>query len=295
MESVIGDVRDFDSLFRAFRQSQAEIVIHMAAQPLVGEGYLNPRYTYDTNVMGTVNILECLRLTHHTRSFLNVTTDKVYKNREWIWGYMEDDALGGSDPYSSSKSCSELVTKAWKESFFRENSPAVSSARAGNVIGGGDFAAKRLVPDCVRAAANKVPVELRNPQALRPYQHVLEALSAYLAILKGQYDDPSLSGSYNVGPEDCLSSVQIAQLFGSFWGDGFSYVFGDGSAFGKETNTLILDSSLIRHVFSYKRRWDIAKSMSMTVEWSKKNLASEDMPLETDRQIQLFFHSPEEK
>ncbi|MDR2352537.1 MAG: CDP-glucose 4,6-dehydratase [Deltaproteobacteria bacterium] len=295
MTSIIGDIRDFDFLLKSFKQSKADIVIHMAAQPLVEEGYRNPRYTYETNVLGTVNILECLRLNPQAQSFLNVTTDKVYKNREWVWGYREDDALGGTDPYSSSKSSSELATAAWKESFFKDKIPAISTARAGNVIGGGDFAENRLVPDCVRAASKGKPVLLRNPYALRPYQHVLEALSAYMAIIKGQYMDPTLSGSYNVGPEDCLSSIQIAELFGSFWGLGFSHVSGDNKGFGKEASTLILESSLIKHSFGYHRRWDILEAMKMTVKWSKKHLGKEDMLAETDREIQLFFNPEGER
>jgi CDP-glucose 4,6-dehydratase len=289
MDSVIGDIRDFGRLFQAYEKASPEIVIHMAAQPLVQEGYLEPRHTYETNVLGTVNILECLRLAPCARSFLNVTTDKVYKNREWAWGYREDDTLGGSDPYSSSKSCSELVTLAFKESFFSQTALAVSTARAGNVIGGGDFAQNRLVPDCVRAASLKTPVILRNPGAMRPNQHVLDALSAYLAVLRLQHGDPSLGGAYTVGPDSCLSSAGIAGLFASCWGEGFSFVSGDEKGSFKETGTLMLDSSLIRKVFGWRWHWDISKAVSMTVEWSKKYLATEDMIAETDRQIRAFM------
>lgn len=184
--SIIGDIRDFDSLKKAFDMAQPEIVIHLAAQPLVRESYQNPRYTYETNVMGTVNILECVRQSDCVKSFLNVTTDKVYRNKEWEWGYRENEELDGYDPYSNSKSCSELVTHSYKNSFFSEgagtNTVAISTARAGNVIGGGDFAADRIIPDCIRAALAGEPMVVRNPYSTRPYQHVLEPLYAYLMI-----------------------------------------------------------------------------------------------------------------
>jgi CDP-glucose 4,6-dehydratase len=183
MTSVIGDIRDFDTLSAAFEAAEPEIVIHMAAQPIVRDSYTNPRYTYETNVMGTVNLLECVRNTSCVRSFLNVTTDKVYLNREWPWGYREDEMLDGFDPYSNSKSCSELVTHSYRNSFFDGvDAPAISTARAGNVIGGGDFANDRIIPDCVRAAQAGRDIAVRNPHSTRPYQHVLEPLYAYLMI-----------------------------------------------------------------------------------------------------------------
>ena len=179
MQSIEGDVRDLEHLLRVFEEMQPEIVIHMAAQPIVRESYANPVYTYDVNVMGTVNVLECVRRTASVRSFVNVTTDKVYKNREWEWGYRENEELNGFDPYSNSKSCSELVTYSYRNSFFSDGRVAISTARAGNVIGGGDFAADRIVPDCMRAVMREKEIVLRNPASTRPYQHVLEPVMAF--------------------------------------------------------------------------------------------------------------------
>ncbi|MDR2338684.1 MAG: CDP-glucose 4,6-dehydratase [Deltaproteobacteria bacterium] len=293
MTSVIGDVRDFDALLGSFREAEPEYVIHMAAQPLVQEGYREPRGTYETNVMGTVNLLECLRQWPSWRSFLNVTTDKVYRNNEWAWGYRETDTLGGRDPYSSSKACSELATASWRDSFFGDGSHAVSTARAGNVIGGGDFARDRLVPDLFRAWAAKRPALLRNPDSLRPYQHVLDALSAYLLILKAQDENPSLSGAYNVGPEGCLATRRLAALMAYHWGEGASSVTEDDppqgrAAYGREAGALMLDGSLIRRLLGRKAVWDIGKAALMTVDWEKARLAGYDMGLETDRQIGLY-------
>lgn len=198
-----GDVRDLEHLKKVFSEFRPEIVFHLAAQPLVRDSYQEPVYTYETNVMGTVNLLECIRLTSSVRSVLNVTTDKVYHNNEWCWGYREDEPLDGFDPYSNSKSCSELVTHSYKNSFFLDGRVAVSTARAGNVIGGGDFAKDRIIPDSVRAAAAGKTIGVRNPYSTRPYQHVLEPLAVYLTIAARQYEDSSCQGYYNVGPDDC--------------------------------------------------------------------------------------------
>ena len=189
MNSVIGDIRDLDHLAKVFADTQPEIVFHLAAQPIVRDSYKDPVYTYETNVMGTVNICECVRRNSCVKSFLNVTTDKVYKNNEWEWGYRENEPLDGYDPYSNSKSCSELVTHSYINSFFNDMEVAVSTARAGNVIGGGDFANDRIIPDCVRAAGTKTDIIVRNPHSTRPYQHVLEPLAIYLAIAEMQYQD----------------------------------------------------------------------------------------------------------
>ena len=194
IHSCIADIRDFARLKEFFDEARPEIVFHLAAQPIVRDSYQSPRYTYETNVMGTVNICECVRTSDTVRSFLNITTDKVYQNNEWEWGYREDEKLDGYDPYSNSKSCSELVTHSYINSFFRDRKIAVSTARAGNVIGGGDFAKDRIVPDCVRAARAGEKIVLRNPDSTRPFQHVLEALSAYLLIAELQYEDYSKAG-----------------------------------------------------------------------------------------------------
>ena len=187
--SVIGDIRDLKSLKAAFDEAQPEIVLHLAAQPIVLDSYKDPAYTYETNVMGTVNILECVRNSDCVKSFLNVTTDKVYLNKEWPWGYRENEELDGFDPYSNSKSCSELVTHSYKNSFFENRKTAISTARAGNVIGGGDFANNRIIPDCVRAAQKGENIIVRNASSTRPYQHVLEPLFAYLLIAMRQNED----------------------------------------------------------------------------------------------------------
>lgn len=202
VHSVIGDIRDFKTLKAAFDEAQPEIVLHLAAQPIVRDSYKNPAYTYETNVMGTVNILECVRNSSCVKSFLNVTTDKVYLNKEWAWGYRENEELDGYDPYSNSKSCSELVTHSYKNSFFNDDHVAISTARAGNVIGGGDFANDRIIPDCIRAAIKHEDIVVRNPFSTRPYQHVLEPLYAYLMIAAMQYQDIKYAGYYNVGPDD---------------------------------------------------------------------------------------------
>ena len=219
--SVIGDIRDFSHLKQAFDRARPEIVLHLAAQPIVRDSYRDPRYTYETNVMGTVNLLECVRLSDCVKSVLNVTTDKVYKNNEWCWGYREDEPLDGFDPYSNSKSCSELVTHSYINSFFEGKLP-VSTARAGNVIGGGDFANDRIIPDCVRAMAAGKTIGVRNPYSTRPYQHVLEPLAMYLTIAQKQYEDASYAGFYNVGPDecDCVTTGALVDLFCRCWGEG---------------------------------------------------------------------------
>ena len=222
--SIIGDIRDYDCLKSVVSENKPDIVIHMAAQPLVSVGYSDPRLTYESNVMGTVNILEAVRGVSSVKSVLNVTTDKVYLNNEWEWGYRETDVLNGFDPYSNSKSCSELVTSSYRNSFLKSGI-AVSTARAGNVIGGGDFTDPRIIPDCVRAAFDGTPLILRNPYSTRPYQHVLEPVCAYLMIAERQYLNPTLAGSYNVGPSDesCVNNETLVKLFGRYWGDGFDY------------------------------------------------------------------------
>ena len=215
MNSVIGDIRDIEHLKKVFDEVKPEYVIHMAAQPIVRDSYEKPVYTYETNVMGTVNIMECVRLSKSVKSFLNVTTDKVYDNKEQDKGYVETDFLDGYDPYSNSKSCSELVTHSYKKSFL--NSLPVSTARAGNVIGGGDFAKDRIVPDCVRAAISKNPVIIRNPNSIRPFQHVLEPLFIYLDIVMRQAQDRErFEGYFNVGPDDsdCVNAQTLVESLG---------------------------------------------------------------------------------
>ena len=290
MRSVEGDIRDLQHLSRVFRETEPELVLHMAAQPIVRTSYREPVLTYETNVMGTVNLLECVRNTPSVRSVLNVTTDKVYDNTELGSGFREDDRLDGYDPYSNSKSCSELVTHSYVRSFLKEQGVAVSTARAGNVIGGGDFAPDRIVPDCVRAAEKGAPMVLRNPQSVRPYQHVLEPLTVYLRILRAQLERPELAGSYNVGPEvtDCVTSETIAELFRDAWGPEFRYeIRPDGGP--HEAGFLRLDCGKLKETFGWRPRWQIGDAVRKTAEWFRARLAGEDMTEVTDRQIREFL------
>lgn len=292
MTSVIADVRDFDAMKKAFDEAKPEIVLHLAAQPIVRDSYKDPKYTYETNVLGTVNILECVRTADfEIKSVLNVTTDKVYENNEWAWGYRENEPLDGYDPYSNSKSCSELVTHSYKRSFFfEENSPAISTARAGNVIGGGDFANDRIIPDCVRAATDGKEIIVRNPYSTRPYQHVLEPLAAYLMIAAEQYNDKSKSGWYNVGPDecDCVTTGTLVDLFCKYW-DGAKWVNKSESNAPHEANFLKLDCSKIKTIFGWSPRWHIDDAIEKTCEWTKVWVDGGDIPSEMDREISEFF------
>ena len=291
MNSVIGDVRDPDALYNAFAEAEPEIVIHMAAQPIVRDSYRDPRYTYETNVMGTVNLLECVRKTKTVKSFLNVTTDKVYLNREWCWGYREDEPLDGYDPYSNSKSCSELVTHSYYQSFFMgEGAPAISTARAGNVIGGGDFAHDRIIPDCIRAVTAGKDIIVRNPYSTRPFQHVLEPVMAYLMIARRQYENPALAGWYNVGPDecDCVTTGQLTDLFVRHWGNQAKWVSQAEKNAPHEANFLKLDCSKIKSVFGWRPVWHIDEAVRETVLWSKVWEAKGNIPEEMDREIEKF-------
>lgn len=292
MTSVIGDVRDFESLKKAFFDADPEIVLHLAAQPIVRDSYKDPRYTYETNVMGTVNILECVRLSKNVKSVLNVTTDKVYKNNEWDKGYKEDEPLDGFDPYSNSKSCSELVTHSYKNSFFAEQRVAISTARAGNVIGGGDFANDRIVPDSVRAMLKGETIGVRNPYSTRPYQHVLEPIFMYLTIAYRQFEDVKLADYYNVGPDDCdcVTTGQLVDLFCKYWGDGAKWENKAEKNAPHEANFLKLDSSKIKAVFGYKPRFNIDECMEMTVRFAKVLKDGGNIPNEMDEEIRIFAY-----
>lgn len=291
MHSIIGDIRDFDHLLTAVRETKPDYVIHLAAQPLVRLSYEEPRYTFETNVMGTVNLLEAIRETDSVRSVLNVTTDKVYLNREIRRGYQEEDPLDGYDPYSNSKSCSDLVTHSYRNSFFASSGVAVSTARAGNVIGGGDFAKDRIVPDCVRAVMAGRPVILRNPNSVRPYQHVLEPLKAYLMIVKAQAERPDLQGAYNVGPDDkdAITTGELADLFTKYWGDGASWTSEQDKG-PHEAGLLMLNNSKIKKMLGWEPKWDIQDALKKTVEWSKIFAAGENVRPVTDREIEEYFH-----
>lgn len=296
MHSVTGDIRDLGHLNRIFDETQPEIVFHLAAQPLVRRSYKEPVYTYDTNVMGTVNILECVRTHPCVRSFLNVTTDKVYDNKERAEGYREEEPLDGYDPYSNSKSCSELVTHSYKRSFFAEGQCAISTARAGNVIGGGDFADDRIIPDCIRAAERREAIAVRNPFSVRPYQHVLEPLYVYLMIAQRQYDDASYAGCYNVGPDerDCLTTGELVDLFCKKWGNGQTWINLAEKDAPHEATFLKLDCAKLKRVFDWAPRWDVEMAMEKIVEWTNVYLAGDDIPACMDNQIAEFVKNQKE-
>ena len=283
MTSYIGDIRDLTYLKEVFAKERPEIVIHMAAQPIVRESYRNPVDTYAINVMGTVNVLESVRLTDSVKSVVNVTTDKVYRNNEWEKGYVESDILDGYDPYSNSKSCSELVTHSYIQSFLQEQGIAVSTCRAGNVIGGGDFAKDRIIPDCVRAASKGEQIVVRNPYSTRPYQHVLEPLLAYLMVAKAQYENMGLAGCYNVGPDDqnCVTTGELTKLFCRLWNKqriNKEQLLGwvDRSDNGPhEANFLKLDCSKLKEVFGWNPKWSVEQTLQKVVEFETLRLSGE--------------------
>ena len=321
--NAVGDVRDLQELKKIFQEYQPQIVFHLAAQPIVRDSYKAPVYTYETNVMGTVNILECIRQTESVRSVVVITTDKVYKNNEWIWGYRENEPLDGFDPYSNSKSCAELAVHSYCNSFFssmdgtvdestgkQKRYLAVCTARAGNVIGGGDFANDRIIPDCVRACEKalhegleEVVIGVRNPYSTRPYQHVLEPLAMYLTMAKAQWEDRSKASCYNVGPddEDCVTTGDLVTLFCSKWNDQghagtelkLPMVHWENRTemyAPHEANFLKLDSTKIKVILGYHPRWHIDECMEKTVEFSQIYLTDpENIPAEMDREIAEFF------
>lgn len=292
MESIIGDIRDYKSLKKVFDYFNPEIVLHLAAQPIVRDSYKNPLYTYETNVMGTANICECVRLTPSVKSFLNVTTDKVYLNDDIPdHPFKENEPLDGYDPYSNSKSCSELVTHAYKKSFFKDMNVSVSTARAGNVIGGGDFANDRIIPDCVRAVEKGEDIVVRNPFSTRPYQHVLEPLYIYLDICAKQYKNKDYEGYYNVGPDDCdcVNTGDLVTKFCNMWGNNVKWINKhDGGP--HEAAFLKLDNNKIKDAFGWTPRWHIDECMQKIVEFTKVYFENKNnIPEEMDREIKEFF------
>ncbi len=276
VHSTIADVRDKDSLARALRSAQPDIVIHMAAQPLVRDSYKIPGETYEINVMGTVNLFEAVRTGNTVKAVINVTTDKCYENKEWVWGYRENEPLGGYDPYSNSKACSELVTSSYRSSYFNpkeyaSHGVAIASARAGNVIGGGDWAADRLIPDFVRAILKGEKVLIRNPHAIRPWQHVLEPLSGYLALAQKLYESgPHYCGAWNFGPDDndAKPVEWIVKRLCSKWGGQASYEI-DKGAHPHEAHYLKLDCSKAKAELGWRPRWNLEKAIDGIVEWTR--------------------------
>lgn len=271
MHSVIADIRDYNSLYAAFEAAKPEIVFHLAAQPLVLDGYKEPRATYEINVMGTVNLLDCVRNLPGVKSVVNVTTDKVYLNEEWCWGYREEDRLNGFDPYSNSKSCSELVTSSFIKSYFADMDIPVSTVRAGNVIGGGDYSDNRIIPDCVQAAYTGKKIQVRNPHSIRPYQHVLEPLFAYLMIAQKQYEQHTLAGSYNIGPDDCdcVTTQTLVTHFCEAWQNGIGWECRNIEKAPHEAGFLKLDCSKAKQTFSWSPAWNIQTAVQKTVEFAK--------------------------
>lgn len=295
MVSIIGDVRDGEVLKRAMAEARPEIVIHMAAQPLVRYSYVNPVETYATNVMGVVNLLEAVRATSGVRSVVNVTSDKCYENREWPWGYRENEAMGGYDPYSNSKGCAELVTAGYRSSFFNaekyaEHGIALGSGRAGNVIGGGDWALDRLIPDMLRAIGAGQPVMIRNPHSIRPWQHVLEPLSGYLTLAEKLYTEgPVHAEGWNFGPHDIdAKPVEwIIERMTQEWGAGASWQL-DGQNHPHEATYLKLDCSKARGQLGWHPRWDIGQTIAKIVEWHKACDQGADMREFTLAQITTY-------
>ena len=293
MESIIGDIRDFSSVCAVVEETKPEIVIHMAAQPLVRESYADPLGTFSTNVMGTINLLEALRKFGATKAFLNVTTDKCYENREWLWGYKEDDHLGGHDPYSSSKACSELVTSSYRRSFFSDSGDmAVATARAGNVIGGGDWSQDRLIPDALKAFRSDQPLIVRNPEATRPWQHVLEPLSGYLCLAQRLFEgDLRARDAWNFGPfdEDIKPVSYLVSRISQSW-PGVRQWEIDSSEQVHEANLLKLDISKARAILGWTPTWDLDGTLDSIVSWEKCLERGGDLRGETMRQIENFMN-----
>ena len=290
LRDVRGDVQDFAALNRVFDAAQPDVVFHLAAQPIVRESYRQPVDTFAANVMGTVNLLECVRMSDTVQSALVVTTDKVYENKEWAWGYRENEPLMGYDPYSASKSCAELAVYSYRQSFFADGGVRLSTARAGNVIGGGDFAPDRIIPDCIRAAVRGAVIDIRNPHSTRPYQHVLEPLSVYLTIAAQQTENPRLVGAWNVGPDDadCVTTGALADIFCRAWGAGARWqTHADGGP--HEAHFLKLDCSKLKAELGWQPRWHIREAVEKTVEWAKAWEAGADMRAVTEQQIDAFF------
>ncbi|MBR5934241.1 MAG: CDP-glucose 4,6-dehydratase [Treponema sp.] len=296
INSIIADIRDEKELKDAVNNTKPDIVFHLAAQPIVRASYSDPVGTYEINVMGTVNVLEAVRSCKSIKSFVNITTDKVYLNKEWVWGYRENEELCGYDPYSNSKSCSELVTYSYRNSFFNdEYSPAISTARSGNVIGGGDYAVDRIIPDCIRAVENGKQIILRNPNSTRPYQHVLECLSGYLLLAKKQFENKQLMGSYNFGPDDnsCVTTGNLATLFCNLWQEGANWDTVSDKNAPHEANYLKLDCSKSKSLLGWKPQWSIGTAVEKIVEWEKAVQSGIPAADKTDEQIKEYFNNLE--
>ncbi len=296
MRSIIGDIRDLDGLKKAMKEANPDTLIHMAAQPLVRYSYANPVETYMTNVMGTVHVLEAARDNQNIKAILNVTSDKCYENREIDRGYREDEPMGGFDPYSNSKGCAELVSSAYRNSFFnvdkyQEHGVALATARAGNVIGGGDWADDRLIPDFMRAIEAKQKVSIRNPHAIRPWQHVLEPLQGYLMLCQNLYEEgPSFSESFNFGPDekDAKNVEWIAGQLVKAWGDGAAYEVNSDTSFLYEAHFLKLDCTKAKHKLGWQTKWDIHVALDKIFAWHQAYLNGKDMHFYSLNDIKMY-------
>jgi CDP-glucose 4,6-dehydratase len=287
MRHQLADVRDFEEIKKIFQSFQPDIVLHLAAQPLVRESYKAPIATYSTNVMGTVHVLEASRRTKSVRAVINVTTDKCYENREWVWGYRENEPIGGHDPYSSSKGCSELVSAAYRKSFFEDAEIQVATARAGNVIGGGDWARDRLIPDIIKSIQENIPVKIRNPNAIRPWQHVLEPLSGYLLLAEGLYNKKDgMSGAWNFGPrdEDAQNVQWVANELSKKMGQSPIFL-PDPKNHPHEANFLKLDISKAKNKLGWEPRWSLNTALNKIVDWNSSLNQKEDIRKKSVSQI----------
>lgn len=290
--SVIGDIRDFEKLSSLIKDFKPDVIFHLAAQAIVRESYINPVDTYSVNVMGTVNMLEAVRKCQNIRAVVNVTTDKCYENKEWHWGYRENEPMGGYDPYSNSKACSELVTSAYRSSFFNNNGyntygAALASARAGNVIGGGDWALDRLIPDCIRSLLDGKEILIRNPRAIRPWQHVLEPLSGYMLLAQRLYEEGSkFAEAWNFGPgdEDAKPVEWIVNKMCGMWGRNASYALDTGNN-PHEASFLKLDCSKAKSELGWKPRWNLETALTKIIEWTQTYKNNEDVKQMCIKQI----------
>jgi CDP-glucose 4,6-dehydratase len=301
LHHIAADIRRYDGLKRAFNQCKPEFVFHLAAQAIVLESYANPKETYDTNVGGAINMLECCRNSESVRVIVNVTSDKCYDNRNWVWGYRENDPMGGYDPYSSSKACSELVTGAYRDSFFKcgngaLHSKSLSSARAGNVIGGGDWSKFRIIPDSIRSLIQGQPIRVRNPHAVRPWQYVLEPLSGYLLLAARMYANPgAYEGAWNFGPnhDSCIAVRTLVEHVLKHWGGGHYEEFPGGDGL-REEGLLTLDTAKSRTKLGWRSVVDFADAVKLTVDWYKAFEAKADMAQVCARQIEEYMERMDE-
>jgi CDP-glucose 4,6-dehydratase len=293
MDNFMGDIKDFDFVYGSVSKIRPEIVIHMAAQSLVRYSYQNPIETYATNIMGTVNLFESLRKIGGVKSIINVTSDKCYENKEWLWGYRENERLGGYDPYSNSKACSELVTSAYRLSFYQDLGIGLASARAGNVIGGGDWSTNRLIPDVIKSFIENKSVVIRSPNAIRPWQHVLEPLSGYLTLAEALWKDRvSYEQAWNFGPkvEDCKPVSWIVDNLSKLWGVDAKWSI-DIESHHHEAKYLKLDATKARELLSWNQKWDIQEGLEKSFSWYKAWLSGHDLNYFTLQQINEYMAS----